>query len=711
MKKTTTSVSDLIEEYTLAGYTLFPVNGRTKKPVYPGWRITPYDCLLVSSSFKHSSYGVLLFAEDVVIDYDPKRDQLGTQIKDLWNQLELKSLEKLNTLVVETPSGGFHVYFKKPKDVVIAGNHALKEYPAIDIKKEGGFVVGAGSIGNNGTYNIIQGSLDYIAPCPQALLDYLKPSINDNQKQVVSDDEATKERFIRYLHEPRTPQSISGEGGNNTTFQIACRGKDFGLSEETTFKLMMSDYNYEPKCIPVWEEPELRKIVRSAYANSQGRQGNLNPKAIDDDYFEEYDKKPQPLFTWDENRDRTIKSTLHNTMNFFQMPSLNIAEPNNTRRLENPLKDLLAYNEFSGKVEFLKRAPWHFSSGDTVGTAWKDSDTTMLKWWLSTNQHYNISSEMAREAVEVAASTKRYHPILQWFNSLCWDGKPRIDNLFVYYCGAASSDFIREVGKNFLIGMVARVIEPGCQQDHMIILEGIQGKGKTRFCRTIGGKWYKAFKAKNEVDAIQIMQSAWLVEMADMAHIGITDTDELKSFLTRTTDFVRLPYAHYDIEIPRQTSFIGTINVESAGTYLKDKTGNRRFWPVKCGKERIKITELERDRDQLFAEALYRYRQGESWWIEDERLEEEAITEQAKRTVKDVWEDIISEYLAENNPDCITTQDIALNALILANRDLNKPQVDRIAQAMVANGYVARQRWVNGRRLRLWVKQEEDIGI
>lgn len=715
MKKTTTSVSDFVEEYTLTGYTLFPVNGKTKKPINPGWRLTPYDCLLVSSSFRHTTYGVLLSEQDLVIDYDPRRDQLGTQIKDLWNKLRLQSLEELNTLVVETPSGGFHIYFKKPPDFQIIGNHSLKDYPAIDIKKEGGFVVGADSIGNNGTYTVLQGSLDYIAPAPQALLEYLKPAPLDNKMSVVSDDDATRERFIRYLHEPTTPPSIEGQGGNNTTYGIACKGKDFGLSEQETLKIMQSDYNYEPMCQPVWEDAELRKIVHSAYTYSQGKQGNANPKALHDSVFAEYDKdqEGQRTFTWDENPNRTLRATLHNTINFFQMPSLNISDPNNkARRLENPLKDLVAYNEFTNKIEFLKKAPWHYYN-NTPGTAWQDNDTTMLKFYLSTNQHYNITSEMAREAVEIEASLRRFHPIIEWWNTLYWDGIDRLDNLFHYYCGVVDSRFTREISKNFLIGMVARVDKPGCQQDHMVVLEGDQGIGKTNFCRVIGGKWFKAFKAKNETDAIQIMQSAWLVEMADMAHIGIVGTDELKSFLTRTEDSVRLPYAHYDVVIPRQVSFIGTINPGADGTYLNDETGNRRFWTLKCGKERIKIPELRNDRDQLFAEALHRYRNGESWWIQDESIELEAQIEQDARLRVDPWYDVIADFLDEQNPESITTADVAQNALMLMKSAIGKRENARISNAMMKYGYkYVQARTVNGRRIRVWKRNEvNDIGI
>ena len=141
-------------------------------------------------------------------------------------------------------------------------------------------------------------------------------------------------------------------------------------------------------------------------------------------------------------------------------------------------------------------------------------------------------------------------------------------------------------------------------------------------------------------DAAMHMQGVWIIEIAELDAIGKAEVSRIKAFLTRTTDRFRPPYGRYTIEVPRQCVFAGTVNPD---TYLRDETGNRRFWPVRCGT--IDIDALARDRDQLWAEAVARFRAGAIWWIDTPELIAAATAEQEKRYQADAWDDLIERWL------------------------------------------------------------------
>ena len=136
------------------------------------------------------------------------------------------------------------------------------------------------------------------------------------------------------------------------------------------------------------------------------------------------------------------------------------------------------------------------------------------------------------------------------------------------------------------------------------------------------------------------MQGVWIIEIAELDAIGKAEVSRIKAFLTRTTDRFRPPYGRYTIEVPRQCVFAGTVNPD---TYLRDETGNRRFWPVRCGT--IDIEALARDRDQLWAEAVARFRAGAIWWLDTPELIAAATAEQDKRYQADAWDDLIEHWL------------------------------------------------------------------
>jgi predicted P-loop ATPase len=256
------------------------------------------------------------------------------------------------------------------------------------------------------------------------------------------------------------------------------------------------------------------------------------------------------------------------------------------------------------------------------GLPWeiRDNDVTRLQEWLQRQGLPKIGVEIVHQAVDQVAAEHEFHPVRDYLDGLRWDGIPRLNRLLADYLGAERSAYASGIGQMFMISMVARVFKPACKADYMLVLEGPQGVGKSRACRVLAGGWFSdSLPDLHSKDASQQLRGRWLIEIAELAAFRRQEAEALKAFLTRVEEQYRPAYGRRVVTEYRQCVFIGTTNQE---TYLQDASGGRRFWPVKVGK--IDIARLERDRDQLLAEAVRLYRDGEKWWP-DAEFEREAI--------------------------------------------------------------------------------------
>jgi predicted P-loop ATPase len=278
---------------------------------------------------------------------------------------------------------------------------------------------------------------------------------------------------------------------------------------------------------------------------------------------------------------------------------------------------------------------------------------------------------------------------------------------------ADDSDYIPSAGRCWLISAVARIYQPGCQADNCLILEGAQGTGKSSALKILAGDWFTDhLAALGSKDAAQQLEGAWIVELAELDSMRRSELSATKAFLTCRVDRFRAPYARTVEEHPRQMVFSGSTN-ESG--YLKDDTGNRRFWPVRCGA--IDREALIRDRDQLWAEALTLYRAGEPWWFTRSETVRAAVAQQKERLETDAWEGTIHQWVVspeqridqqghpvsymDSNADWVTTRDVLVHAIGIEEGRITK------ANQMVAASVITRLGWcrkmVRRGDRRMWV--------
>ena len=250
-----------------------------------------------------------------------------------------------------------------------------------------------------------------------------------------------------------------------------------------------------------------------------------------------------------------------------------------------------------------------------------------------------------------------------------------------------------------MISAVARTFKPGCKADHVLVLEGPQGSGKSTGLCVLAGEDYFGDDVPpvGSKDAQQYLGSLWIVELAEMDAATRAQTATLKRFLTTTIDRYRPPYGRRMIQHRRRCVFAGTVNKDE---YLRDPTGGRRFWPVQCG--RVDLNALARDRDQLWAEAVAAYRACAARHLEDAASTARAAAEQAKRLESDPWEDPIASYV--NSHSFVTTNDVLTQAIGMELKAIGKREKNRVGSIMRQLGWKYSEGDGEGRQ-RGWKRQ------
>jgi len=329
-----------------------------------------------------------------------------------------------------------------------------------------------------------------------------------------------------------------------------------------------------------------------------------------------------------------------------------------------------------------------------------DDDVSVIQRWMQTSGLKRIGEKIVGQAIEHVARQYPYHPVRAYLEGLEHDAEPRNHCWLSTYLGAERNAYNDAIGAMFLRAMVARILYPGCKADHMLILEGPQGELKSTACKILAWKpqyFSDSMPELTEHKECSIhLQGKWLIEISELHAFSRADNTQLKSFLSRTDEDYRPVYGTYNIRQPRQCVFIGTSNKDQ---YLRDETGGRRFWPVKCGA--IDVEALAADRDQLLAEAVLEVRAGLPWWPDHEFEREHIKPEQDKRYEFDEWDNAVGDYLeAKLLTPTVTTAQIAKEAIGLEANRLDMMAQKRIAAIMHRRGW---KRAVRNSR-RFWEK-------
>jgi putative DNA primase/helicase len=304
------------------------------------------------------------------------------------------------------------------------------------------------------------------------------------------------------------------------------------------------------------------------------------------------------------------------------------------------LKDIV-FNQLSDGMEIKGEVPWSHPS-----KFWRDADDAQLISYIDLT-YGNFSARNYDIAVSKVTDDRSYHPIKEFLASLPeWDEIPRVDTLLVDFLGAVDNDYVRAVTRKTLVAAIARVMTPGCKFDTMLVLSGPQGKGKSTLIAKLCGEWFNdslLLSDTKDKTAAEKLQGYWILEIGELAGLKKTDIETLRGFLSRQNDIYRAAFGRRATPHPRQCVFIGTTN---ADTYLRDITGNRRFWPVKVPGGEIRHSwELTREEvEQIWAEALHYYKKGEPLHLPKE-LEPIAVQEQREAMEQDEREGTIRDYL------------------------------------------------------------------
>jgi hypothetical protein len=280
---------------------------------------------------------------------------------------------------------------------------------------------------------------------------------------------------------------------------------------------------------------------------------------------------------------------------------------------------------------------------------------------IDIERRYNINprTSVVQEAIVNLAKENAFHPVKDYLERLEWDGVPRVGDLFSKGFGASGdATFLGDAALKFCLGAVARIFEPGCKMDNMVVVAGPQGIGKSTAFAILANGWFADSPLSlGDKDAFMQMAGKWFYELSELDSFKKADNTRIKAFLTSKTDTFRPPYGKHTVERPRQTILVGTTNEDQ---FLNDPTGSRRFVPVRATK--VDIAWLTSARDQLWAEAVVRYRAGEVWYYAGEdaaRLAKESEPFQQE----DVWTPTVFEYVARSKKPTVAVLDVLTGAL------------------------------------------------
>lgn len=533
------------------------------------------------------------------------------------------------------------------------------------------------------------------------------------------DEERVFKRASSYLASMNA--SIEGAGGNAALWAAAlAMVRGFALGAQTGAAMLVQDFN--PRCQPPWDRREIERACKNVAGRSEkpwgflrdaegGEAGlrnkpserrgrshqptkgqrpmaseNERPSGAEDHDDHQADDEQEPT----SGASKGWRSELQADRHGYRKNLLNLV----TILTNDPgWRGVLAHDSFSDRIAMTRCPPSHAHLAEgTWPRQWSDQDDVLAALWLQREWRIEAGPDLVAQAVIAVATRQSVHPVRQYLEALSWDGVPRLDAWLTTYLGVRDTVYSRAVGACTLRAAVARASRPGCKVDTMLILQGEQGAGKSTAIKMLCGEaWFTDDLADfGSKDAAMQLRGAWFIEVGELGAMTRGEVERIKGFMSRARERYRSVYGRHVQEQPRQCIFIGTTN---ADTYLKDETGNRRFWPVLCGAVGpIDLGAIERDRDQLWAEAMVTFRAGERWYLDkkkDAAALKMASSAQEAVQERDPWEHTIERYVAVL--PCVTVDEILEEALTIDRARWGRSEQMRVSAVLKRLGWSRRR--------------------
>lgn len=423
-----------------------------------------------------------------------------------------------------------------------------------------------------------------------------------------------------------------------------------------------------PNKLPSYQE--MKKLAMGNAAVTRDLNEHFAAKASD--FFTSLDKNaaPQPdkagvdwmasaKLDYDQNTGRP-KKTRDNIMRILQHDPL--------------LAGKIAVDDFAVRGLALGALPWNPEDGRRL---WTDTDDAGVAWYLE-NKFDITGKDKIDGALLLVSESNKINEVKDYLTALEWDKTPRLDTVLSDYLGADDTPYTRAVARKSLTAAVARVMQPGCKYDYVPVFVGPQGIGKSTFLATLGKDWFsdslQSFEGK---EAAEMIQGVWINELGEMTGYTRSETNTIKQFLSKREDIYRQAYGRRTGRYPRKCVFFGTCNQFE---FLKDLTGNRRFWPVDVGKHKPKKNiwnDLPAEVDQIWAEAVMRWRIGEPLYFEKPEMEELARAEQEKHREANIKEGVIRSFLEQPVPKNYNSMDLGARRMFWNGNAHNVETVPR----------------------------------
>ena len=651
-----------------AGLELIRLRARSKEPA-GRWRDGP--AMTADAARVHVSgggnLGVRLRRCDLVVDADPRNYAQGD---DPLARLAADHALP-DTLRVETGGGGTHLYLRVPGSDGLRGR--LPGYAGLDFKTLGGYVVAPGSVHpeTGRAYLLDPLSDTTVADAPASLTSALTRGAAADGAVVVAGRHTPEE--LEAMLEHLDPVNFNADGPW-LDLAMACHHATGGAGEDAFIAWSLGDANYSPV------EEVSRRRWRSMHADGRGARitertlyraltaaGANSAIPVRDDADAVTEVPDAATVDWFRDRGYSLNSNglLRDTLL-------------NAKRVIEDMDLNPRYDDLGQRVMFLGTFPL-----TGFGREYGEDLLHVLRLRIASHRAFRSmgyipSKENLDDAIMGLALERKFNPVVEYLDRLEWDGVGRVERLFSTYFAGADDEYSRGIAVCFMVGAVRRQRQPGCKFDTMPILRSDQGREKSTGIRALFGAEYFTDSPVDPSDKDSVMKLAgnWVVELAELEALKKADVAATRRFLSTDTDNYRAPYARRAQKVARRCVFFGTAN-ESG--YLKDMTGNRRFWPVEVDGE-VDVAAITRDRDQLWAEAASLEARGVSQTL-PRGLWAAAAERQAEQTTVDPLADELAAFLEEAGGDRVSSREL-LSALGVPLTGKNQAMSQRVRVLM-----------------------------